>query len=71
MKAHESRFAPIGLPFVTPGEKPKMIRRGVSGQTNELYSPAELAEVEQRYLDELDRLGSDFPYRDVFSLACP
>lgn len=69
MKAHESRFAPVPLPGVRPKERPKMIRRGKAGASGELLSVAQQRAIDAHALAGLERLDSDFPYRDWFELA--
>ena len=63
MKRIERKFMPR---FLTVGQNPVMMRRGKSGVSGEL-----LNKEQQQYLDafcqaELKRLGSDFPYEELF-----
>lgn len=67
MRANRDRFRPLESPFVDPDVPASIIRRGVSGGADELYSPAELARLDAALLDELAAQASDFPYRQLFS----
>lgn len=69
MKAHESQFAPPRMPMMKEAERPRMVRRGEAGGSDELLSPAQQAAVDQLCQAELQRLGSDFPYASWFPLA--
>lgn len=67
MRANESRFAPPRSPFAKPEDATRMIRSGRVGASGELLGPAEQREVDARCQQELQRLGSDFPYRALFA----
>jgi hypothetical protein len=69
MKAHESQFAPPQPPFGDKSKPTLMIRRGASGQSEELLSPTQQAEIDRLCLEGLRRIGSDFPYAREFELA--
>ncbi len=69
MKQNEDRFGPPLLPFVAERDRPLMIRRGVAGGSGELLSRAQQAEIDRHCMTELSRLGSDFPYRDLFDVV--
>ena len=65
MKGIDDKFKP---PALTPWSSPnrQMIRRGVSGGSSEL-----LSQEQQRFIDthskaDLERIGSDFPYDNVW-----
>ncbi len=69
MKQHESKFAPPRLPFVPEAPIPRMVRRGAAGGADELYTQAELAEIDRIIEGQLDALGGGFPYRKLFGLS--
>ncbi|MFT5681165.1 MAG: hypothetical protein ACI8RZ_002071 [Myxococcota bacterium] len=69
MKANNEKFSPVVFPF--SGTRPDMIRSGKSGNAGELYSAAELASIDESYLEALDHMGSDFPYRALFTAETP
>jgi len=56
----------VPLPFVQPTHVPDMVRRGVSGGSDELYTPEQLARVDALALASLARRGSAFPYAARF-----
>jgi hypothetical protein len=66
MKANNDKFAPVPLPFVQPTHVPDMVRRGVSGGSDELYTPEQFARVDALALASLARRGSAFPYAARF-----
>ena len=66
MKANNDKFTPVPLPFVQPTHVPDMVRRGVSGGSDELYTPEQLARVDALALASLARRGSAFPYAARF-----
>lgn len=68
MKAHKAEFEPIGVSIVTADRQPEMIRRGVSGGSDEMLSREQQAEVDRRIMAALERVGSDFPYRELFEV---
>ncbi len=55
-------------PELTPLASPdrKMVRRGASGGSSELLSPAQQRLVDERVRSDLERVGSDFPYDEVY-----
>lgn len=69
MKAHESQFAPLPLPGVTPAANTKMVRSGTSGGSGELLSLEQQRAIDAHALASLGALGSDFPYPDWFDLS--
>jgi hypothetical protein len=69
MKARESKFAPPLLPGRKESERPKMLRRGQTGSSEELLSRAQQAAVDERCQAELQRRDSDFPYATAFEVA--
>jgi hypothetical protein len=66
MKANNDKFAPVPFPFVRATHVPDMVRRGVSGGSDELYTPEQLARVDALALASLARRGSAFPYAARF-----
>jgi len=68
MKAHESQFAPPQSPF-SRGEPTRMVRRGVSGGSDELLTRAQQAEIDRVCQAGLVALGSDFPYATQFQVV--
>jgi len=66
MQAHESQFAPPRMPFMKEEARPKMVRRGTAGGSDELLSRAQQAEIDCTSQAQLRRLGSDFPYASFF-----
>jgi hypothetical protein len=66
MKANNDKFAPVPMPFVQPTHVPDMVRRGVSGGSDELYTPEQFERVDTRALASLARRGSAFPYAARF-----
>jgi hypothetical protein len=66
MKAHESQFGPPQSPFGDKSKPTLMIRRGVSGQSQELLSKAQQEEIDRLCQAQLREIGSDFPYVSEF-----
>ena len=46
-----------------------MVRRGQTGQSEEALSQAQQVAIDQFCLAELERLGSDLPYADLFKVS--
>ena len=68
MKGIDSKFYPPPLtPWAT--RKGSMIRKGKAGGSSELLTPAQQERVDDACRAELARLGSDFPYDEVFAKA--
>ena len=67
MKAHEPRFAPPRMLF-TRGHG-KMLREGKVGGSHALLSDEQRASIDRWCLSELERLGSDLPYREKFEVV--
>ena len=49
------------VPWIEPGP---MIRKGKHGGSSELLSPGQQRQVDDYFMAELRRLGSDFPYAE-------
>jgi Sulfotransferase domain len=62
MKRNDHKYA-IGqlVPWRKPGS---MIRRGAEGGSSELLSVERQRQIDRHFMAELERLGSDFPYRE-------
>lgn len=69
MKNINSKFTPEIPSFVGEPIKPALIRQGKSGASGDLITPAQQAEIDRFCQAELKRLGSDFPYTDLFKTA--
>jgi hypothetical protein len=67
MKAIDRKFA-MGK-MVAWREPGAMIRRGSQGGSSEMLSPERQRQVDQYFIAELKRLGSDFPYVEFCDLA--
>lgn len=64
MKANDEKFSP---PAWDAGRVP-MVRSGKSGNSKELLSDAAQQQLDQYCMEELSKLGSDFPYQDLYAL---
>ncbi len=69
MKAHEWQFAPPQSPLGGKSNPTLMVRRGVSGKSEELLSQTQQAEVDRVCQVELRKVGSDFPYATEFEVV--
>lgn len=65
MKANGSRFDPPPMPFLR--KRPTMMRSGRTGNSGELLSEAQKAEIDAVCSARLEALGSDFPYDEWFA----
>ena len=66
MKAAGGKFEPGRV--VPWGRERAMMRRGVSGGSNELLTPEQQQRIDEHCRRELVRLGCDFPYDAVFGV---
>lgn len=66
MKQHDAQFAPPKFPLIK--DFTVMIRSGKSGGSGELLTKAQQTRIDQYFMDELKRMSSDFPYRDIFKV---
>ena len=65
MKAAEDKFHPPAMtPWSLPGRQ--MIRRGVSGGSSELISSEQQRFIDDHFRADLQRLGSDCPYDEMW-----
>lgn len=69
MKREEDKFGPPILPFRPTGDPPLMMRKGTVGGSGELLSREQQAAIDRFAMAELQRLGSDFPYREYFDVV--
>jgi hypothetical protein len=71
MKANGHKFDTIGLS--PPWAKPQgsMVRRGERGVAGELLCADEQRRIDEYWRAELERLGSDFPYDELYKPARP
>jgi len=66
MKANGEKFNPPPFPIVgTTGTE--MVRSGKAGNSGELLSVEQQAEVDSVCIEKLNALGSDFPYQEWFT----
>lgn len=63
MKANDEKFAP---PAWDAGHVP-MVRSGKSGNSKELFSEEAQAQIDAFCVRELEKLSSDFPYRERYA----
>ena len=67
MKSIDSKFSVWKMtPWSSDGT---MMRKGVQGGSSELLSPEQQRQVDQYFIAELTRLGSDLPYDEFCDLA--
>lgn len=68
MKQHDAKF---NTGPVTPNGfgKGHMMRKGQNGASGELLSRAQQARIDAYFMEELERLGSDFPYEEHFTVV--
>ncbi len=67
MKQNDRKYAMGQLvPWREPGA---MIRKGAHGGSSEMLSPERQRQIDQHFIAELQRLGSDFPYEEFCDLA--
>ena len=67
MKAIDHKFA-IGK-MVAWREPGAMIRKGSQGGSSEMLNPDQQRQIDQYFIAELARLGSDFPYAEFCDVA--
>jgi hypothetical protein len=67
MKQNDRKYAMGQLvPWREPGA---MIRKGTHGGSSEMLSPEQQRQIDQHFIAELQRLGSDFPYEEFCERA--
>lgn len=69
MSGIEDKFSLMPKGSLPWGEGLKMMRRGKTGGSNEMLTLEQQVRIDEHFQAELERLGSDFPYREFFSLA--
>lgn len=69
MQAINHKFSPMAPGSLPWAEGFTMMRRGHSGQSGEMLSATQQAQIDTCYQAELARLGSDFPYAEFFDSA--
>ena len=67
MKRDAHKFVPA-MPSLPDRRPAEMIRAGKKGRSRELITPAQQAAIDDWCRSELRRLGSDFPYDEMFGL---
>lgn len=67
MKENEEKFGPPKLLFTRA--QGKMLREGKVGTSKDLLSREQRAEIDRFCLEQLEALGSDFPYREKFPVV--
>jgi hypothetical protein len=67
MKANDQKYA-MGK-MIAWREPGAMIRKGSQGGSSEMLSPEQQRQIDQHFMAELKRLGSDFPYEEFCTLA--
>lgn len=67
MREINAKFYPVRQSLWTDPEG-KIIRKGTVGDGQSLFSPESLAWFDQQMATGLARLGSDFPYDDIYGL---
>jgi len=68
MKTIEHKFTLLPKGALPWGEGLTMMREGRSGNSKELLTPAQQRRIDAWCAQELERLGSDFPYERIFAL---
>jgi hypothetical protein len=68
MKTHADKFDPQTSSLLS-SNKAQMIRTGKSGTSSELLSIEQQRHIDDYCRAELQRLGSDFPYDEMFTVA--
>lgn len=66
MSAHEPQFSPPASPLAARTERIRMVRRGKSGESDELLSQDRQMAIDLFCQGALRRIGSDFPYAAEF-----
>lgn len=66
MKANSAKFDPPEPPLVKADQRPIMVRRGETGKSDELINAREQAQIDAFCREQLIRVGSDFPYDELF-----
>ena len=67
MSSLEHKFTPIPKGALPWGEGLKMMRRGQAGGSSEMLTLEQRRRIDAHFQEELERLGSDFPYARLFA----
>jgi len=67
MKGIDDRFQPVDPDSMPWGKGFTMMRSGRAGASGELLTPDQQRQIDEYFIAELERLGSDFPYRRTFA----
>jgi hypothetical protein len=67
MKTIDHKFRPWRL--IPWGKPPEMMRKGAQGDSSELLTLEQQRHIDQYFIAELRRMGSDFPYQEFADLA--
>jgi hypothetical protein len=68
MSGIEDKFTPMPKGTLPWGDGLKMMREGKVGNAKELLTSDQQKLIDAHFAQEFDRLGSDFPYRELFAL---
>jgi hypothetical protein len=69
MKQHEHQFTPYQMIFKKPPKNVVMIRKGQSGQSDELITDEQQIAIDDFCRTALQKIGSDFPYDEAFGIT--
>ena len=67
MASIENKFTPMPKGSLPWGEGLKMMRQGQSGRSSEMLTLEQRKRIDVHFQEELERLGSDFPYAGLFT----
>jgi len=67
MSGIEHKFTPIPKGALPWGEGLKMMRQGQSGRSSDMLTLEQRRRIDAHFQEELERLGSDFPYAQMFA----
>jgi hypothetical protein len=68
MSGIEDKVTPMPKGTLPWGDGLKMMREGKVGNAKELLTSDQQKLIDAHFAQEFDRLGSDFPYRELFAL---
>lgn len=69
MKEHEHQFAPYQMIFKKPARNVVMIRKGKSGQSDELINEDQQAAIDDFCRTAIEEIGSDLAYDEAFGIT--
>jgi hypothetical protein len=67
MKTIDDKFSTGN--FLSVGTVAPMMRKGSDGGSSELITPAQARRIDEYFLGELRRIGSDFPYEEFCRIS--